>query len=482
MNRSILIVICDFLLVSLLAFSNFNTLTQPPETRGEAPSGAAAKASEDMVSALKLALDDERENRAVLASELVRTRESVETQQAILEEREGEIQRYQASLRATEAEARQLEDQRVTLLQQIGWSQTNLANIQRSLTDTKVEARLSQEQLQQLQRDLEAQRASEARLRDQLAGLERNHSNVVAEKMQLNTRLQVAEAEKKMTAQQIVEMKSEVQTIRAEKAELQATTLKLAEKVSTLAEKSDAVAAEIRDHRALTANAIFDEFNQNRLEAQFLALKPGVLGQDFRREKKTRSILVTDGSRTCALFHLADTPLGLSQPESDWASLTGVFGRGLTSFPVGQLAFLRQDPRVLAMPVETSQTTLLGVKVYAIAPDPFQFQEAVLVGSADGYYGESQFQIDLTTPGYVKMDRSLFRGLFGKFNPSRGDLVLSKTGHLLGIMVNNDYCAVLRGLDFAETVQCGTELRAQQTEQKVAQLQKQFMTLPVKLR
>ena len=55
--------------------------------------------------------------------------------------------------------------------------------------------------------------------------------------------------------------------------------------------------------------------------------------------------------------------------------------------------------------------------------DGDNLQDAVLVGAREGYYGESKFQIDLSTPNYVKMDRNSFKGLFGKFNPSRGDLV-----------------------------------------------------------
>ncbi|MCI0536853.1 MAG: hypothetical protein L0Z50_16675, partial [Verrucomicrobiales bacterium] len=86
-----------------------------------------------------------------------------------------------------------------------------------------------------------------------------------------------------------------------------------------------------------------------------------------------------------------------------------------------------------------------------------------------------------TTPQYVKMDRSLFRGLFGKFNPSRGDLVLSKTGELLGIMVNNEYCAVLGQISPATTLRCGDTLKAQHASQKLTQLQNRVLELPQKL-
>ena len=75
----------------------------------------------------------------------------------------------------------------------------------------------------------------------------------------------------------------------------------------------------------------------------------------------------------------------------------------------------------------------------------------MLVGANEGYYGECNFQIEPNTPQYVKLDRSLLKGLFGKFNPSRGDLVFSRTGELLGIMVNDTYCLTIRNFAAAAT-------------------------------
>ena len=82
------------------------------------------------------------------------------------------------------------------------------------------------------------------------------------------------------------------------------------------------------------------------------------------------------------------------------------------------------------MPVSADEAERLGATIYRISSSPFKFQDAVLVGAGEGYYGECRFEIDLSTPEYVKLDRSVLRGLFGKFNPSRGDLVFSKTGEL----------------------------------------------------
>ena len=78
---------------------------------------------------------------------------------------------------------------------------------------------------------------------------------------------------------------------------------------------------------------------------------------------------------------------------------------------------------------------------------------------AENYYGECKFEIDVTTPDYLKLDRSVLKGLFGKFNPSRGDLVFSRTGQLLGIMANSTYCMMIRNFDPAATFQFGQDMR-----------------------
>ena len=61
------------------------------------------------------------------------------------------------------------------------------------------------------------------------------------------------------------------------------------------------------------------------------------------------------------------------------------------------------------------------------------------------------------------MDRSLWRRLFGKFTSSSGDLVFSRTGELLGIMVNSTYCLMIRNFAVAATLQFGPDVRNQHT-------------------
>src|SRR5207249_8952 len=222
----------------------------------------------------------------------------------------------------------------------------------------------------------------------------------------------------------------------------------------------------IRENRPLAANTMFDAFLTNRVQAQFEAFRSGLLGSDRRRD--TQTVLATDGTNTFALCHVQDTPLTLWNPGTDWEGLTGTLTRNAAVVPIRSLVFYLHDPRVVLIPITKQEARSLGCKIYQISSAPFKFQDAVLVGAREGYYGECRFEIDLSTPEYVKLDNNFLKGLFGKFNPSRGDLVLSKTGELLGVMANSTYCMMIRNFDAAATLRFGPNVREQHTGDTLA--------------
>jgi hypothetical protein len=53
------------------------------------------------------------------------------------------------------------------------------------------------------------------------------------------------------------------------------------------------------------------------------------------------------------------------------------------------------------------------------------------------------------------MQRERFSFFSGKFVPSPGDLVLSKTGEVLGVMANKEYCMLLNDLTASRFIQTG---------------------------
>jgi hypothetical protein len=176
-----------------------------------------------------------------------------------------------------------------------------------------------------------------------------------------------------------------------------------------------------------------------------------------------------------------DTPFSFGYPGTEWEGFTGTLGRDAASIPIRLLSFYQLDPRLVFIPITQTEARELGGKAYRTSLDPYKFQDAVLVGAQEGYYGECTFQIDLTTPLYVKMDRNSLKGLFGKFNPSRGDLVFSRTGELLGVMANSTYCMMIKNFHATATFQFTQDVRNQQTGETLARLYSLIARLPAKL-
>jgi hypothetical protein len=464
MNRSILIVICDFLLLSLLTFStDLNQMagdkTQPPASADVVTNEVAAPGN-DVAVLMKQALADERKGAEQLQQQLALARSAAGSQQE--------------SLARAEQENTRLKQQTAGWQQDYAAAQTNLENLARQLREKSAQAQVSREEL--AAREAEARKQSDlaAALKQQLDQIGRSNQLAQAEQARLAGQLQLSEAERRAALDRAGLMQQEAQAAHAE-------NVRLAEGFKSLATNSSQLTREIRENRALAPNTLFSEFVSNRVRTAIFASRTGFLGLDANKDKQTETVLVTDGASTFAICHVDDTPLTLWDPGTDWNGLTGTFTGHAAEAAVQSISFHRQDPRVVMFPVTPAETRQLGCKVYRLAADPYKFQDAVLIGADDGYYGQCDFQIDLNTPQYVRLDRNLLKGLFGKFNPSRGDVVLSRTGELLGIMVNSSYCLVITDFAAAATLGFGPNVRAEHTGGTLARLYDDLFQMPQRL-
>lgn len=476
MNRSILIVICDFLLVSLLVFSSvdINQVAEDGRTQPVATITSTNRPTSgpDLTAVMKLALADEQKRRELLLGELEKTRLTAGERQQALQASQQELQASRERLQAAQERLQATQQQEANLRQQYASAEANLATLSQQVRASSTDATMTKEKLAALEAELRKRAEDVAALQQRVTQLAQSNQMVLNEKQQLATQLQVAEVEKRHSTEQVVAMKEQVQVERAEKA-------KLVEGVKALATNSTQLAQEIRENRPLAPNTIFEEFVANRVRAGFNAFRSGFF--DTNKRTETGAVLVTDGTNIFALCHLEDTPLTLGTPGTKWEGLTGTLTREPAEVSIRALSFHLQDPRVVFMPVGAADARRLGAKAYRISSTPYKFQEAVLVGATEGYYGECRFEIDVNTSAYVKLDRSVVRGLFGKFNPSRGDLVFSRTGELLGIMANNTYCLVIHNFDAMATFNFGPDVRAQDTGDTLAALGSVVEQMPVKL-
>lgn len=466
MNRSILIVICDFLLISLLAFStvDINKVAAPTQrvARLELANNRVdnSQAGSDLAAVMRLALEQERKAQEQLLGRLG--------------ERERQVQAYQQQLETHEQEAQRLQQAQANLQQQFTTAETNIQNLNAQLQSSSAESVLSKEKLAAMQEEMRKQAEQAAALQQQLSQLSKSNQMVLNEKEHLAGQLQMAETEKRAAVEKVAFMTDQVKAEREEK-------VKLAEGVKALASQSGQLAQEVRENRSLAPNAIFSDFLTNRVDARFHAYRPSPLGIDSNKRRETETVLVSNGTNVYALCHVHDTPLVFWSPGTDWALMTASLNRDSTEVPLKSLTFALRDPRIVLMPVDAAEARRLGCKIYRIASDPYKFQDAVLVGTREGYYGECKFEIDLSTPGYVRLDRSFIKGLFGKFNPSSGDLVFSRAGELIGVMANGSYCMMLENFDAAAQFRFGPDVREQHTGIILSQMYAAVSEMPFRL-
>jgi hypothetical protein len=485
MNRSILIVICDFLLVSLLAFStvDVNKLSQPanPRTMSTNPTATPVSGKQDLGDVMRVALDEEKKRQDELIGELTRTRAMVSQQDAKIQSVRDQLEsKEQLAARLAEEQSK-LAEAHTNLQQQFAFAQTNLATLNVQLHASTVETVITKEERAAMEAEARKQSEKAASLEKQLAQLQTTNEwmqsdrqALQAQQQSLQTQLQLSAASNHYAVAQMSQLHDEVDAQRRE-------NVRLTDGIKVLAAKSSELAREIHDTRPLTPNLIFDEMTTNRVLASFTGVRPGFLGADSTKDRRAQIILITDGTNIFALGHVQDTPLTLWSPGTQWEELRGTLEHGSESFPIQSLSFAFADPRVVLIPVPAAEARALGCKIYHLSKDPYVFQDAVVVGTGGDYYGECKFQIDVNTPQYLKMDHNSLEGLFGKFNPSSGDLVLSKTDELLGVMANNNYCAIIHDFEPEATFRFGPDGRNQPTAETLSTLYSVVTDLPFKL-
>ncbi|MEI6105534.1 MAG: hypothetical protein WCR49_00855 [Opitutae bacterium] len=461
MNKTLLLIMCDFMLLNLLALTRWEK-AEPSHTQLEtaAPRSAvnAPAVNADMVELMRLSLEDEKASRDNLAARLTSAQGSLAEREknfTALQQQKGQLE---SSLAETQSGARELEKRYVATAQ---------------------EASMSKEQLAKLQRELEERRAEAERQKAELARMERQNAEARQRIENLNVAVRVAEQEKQLIAQNLTEAKQQIEVERSERVKVQEQTTQLTQGVGQLAQKSGELSREIRDNRPINPNIIFTDFLANRVQTKFSARRPGLFGM-AAKEHSTQTVLVSDGNRVYALMHLNDTPFVLGEIPIDYDQVSGRLTRGAFNAPVTELQFLQLDPRVLLAPIDPSLAALLGAKIYQLAKEPFKFPEAVLVRADDGRYGETPFRIDASNASYVKLDNRVVTQLFGEISPKRGDLVFSKSGDIIGIMVNSDYCAVLGNFTPAYTLKTG-DVPEPKTSVILSEAYTRWQRLPFKL-
>lgn len=490
MNRSILLVIVDFFILTLLSFVQIDGTApeRPPglEETGtattQAPAAAdqvSAPAMSNMLATLESALSLERQQRDALTNELALSKAELDRRLRLLAEREDRLTNTQQRLAQAETETRRLAEERArleqarsealasaqSLKQAFETTQKSADSLQDRLLDSTREAEAAKARLRAIEEEL-SRRTEEAReMQQRITKLDSATEVLRTDKEKLLVDLRQTEADARVARFEVTNLNRQLTAVTVEKAQLAETTARLATNVTTLAEQSTAIQEQIERQTRLPANTIYGDFLSNRIETAMSATTRGALGQEVARERSGATVLVRRGTNLFAMIHVESTPLRFWPPDAPWSGFQVRLDRKPGRLEPKEFALVRRDPRIALIPVTAEEASRLGSKVYEAAADPSQFAEAVVVGAEERYYGEANYRLTPDRPGYVEMERSTFRRLFGEFAPRKGDLAFTKTGLLLGILVNGDHCLLLDQLETLPTFRCGAGLTPAQNSQ-----------------
>jgi uncharacterized coiled-coil DUF342 family protein len=457
MNKTLLLIIVDFLFLNLIALTRWEKAEPVRPAKPPVPQVAAnntASTDQDLVEVMKQSLADEQATRTQIAQQL-------QSAQSALQQRDQNLSQLTSTLGETQQKAQVLAQQYTAAAQ---------------------DATLTKEQLAALQKEVETRRAEAEKQRQELAALTKSQTEARQKIEDLNVAVRVSEQEKQLLRETADTLKTQVEAEREERQKVQATTTQLAQGVGQLAEKSGELTQEIRENTPINANTLYESFLANRVPTKFTVSRRVLIGSGEESDE-AHTVLVQDGTQVYALLHVDATPFyfGPQRPAVDWQKISVTFSKPPYESSARSVAFLALDPRIIAIPVAQDQAAALGVKIYQTALNPFKFPNAVLISDGGKGYGEVPFKLDSSTPGYVKMDTHFFKRLAGAFSPSTGDLVLSETGELLGIMVNNSYCVIVDNFLPAKTLATGDDVAAQQTGEVLNTLIARLGDMPYRL-
>lgn len=505
MNRSVLLVVCDFFILTLLSFVKFDGGPEgPPPTREPLASEVAAAGVSNMVASLETALELERQRREALTNELAATSAQLSERLRALAEREQALSNAERRLSQSELQAKKLADERARLEAAHGAASASVRELQKAfetaressgslqtaLTDSVREAAAAKARLEVMEEELNRRREDAKAMQEQISKLDETQERLKEEKHQLALELTETATEARVVRQAVTNLSQQLVQAGVEKTQILQTAAQLATNASTLAstlatnvtalatnvtalatnvtsiatdvtalaEKSTAIKEQMDRQIRYPANTIYGGFLSNRVRVDSSGTTRGGLGQEVARRKEGATVLVRIKGRVYAVLHVESTALRLWPPDSPWSALGADVSRGGRRARSPEFQLARRDPRVVAIAVDEAEANVLGATIYEAATDPAQFAEAVVVGGEENYYGECAFHLSAENPGYVQMERSTIRRLLGEFAPRRGDLALSKTGKFLGILVNSDHCLLVEDLEFLPALRCGERL------------------------
>ncbi len=494
MSKSILIVICDFLVLSLISLVNFEDMPSATQEDKQKEEAIVVKSFADaqMVDLLKMSLDSEREKREALKSDVEKlsqaAKESLEQsdkQQKIIAAREKQLEEMRLTKESVEREKLTILQKSKELEKRVSASETRNAALQREILsasekleksaqeridlqkklgdmrETDVAARMK---LESVQAELKQNKENLERLRKESESLKLENKAIEAEKRALATQLEVASTKTQIYEENLKRAQALVDIEKTEKTKILVHADKLAAGVNELASSQKQMATsqkeitkQVKDLRPQTPSEIFSKIKSSLVNITFTHTRKGLLGESVTKTE-LRSVPIKIDGKYWLAFSADSTALAPVQnkyfpPEKMSVSVSG------NSYRFEPLAIysLANDPRLLAIQVPAEFIEKEKIEPLVPASNFFRFPECIVVNSKDLYYGQVPFRADFKNQSYARLDVGLLQSIFGTFAPASGDIVISRSGEFLGFMTEGDIAALVSQLKTASSLSMGAK-------------------------
>ncbi len=483
MNRSLLLVVCDFLLLSILALARFDVpkdavIAQDDQkvvskevveriSDGENYDDVVAEleaTNETLLENLSSDKDDLVEQKLKLEAEIAQRQRELEQKEQEIASKDAVIEGNKEALDLAKKEAQELEAQRKEierkreeLLQSNAASKKELELLAKNLEQAKKQSEELAEMKSQKEQEAEAARlelaASVERAKAQELAAAEAKALLIEEKKRSDELL--ASAAK--IDQKIDTLNKGLDGVGQDLKSVGEGLAGVGEKISTVSQDvQESVEVQKENFRKLnerqtrSVNEIFTRYEQNKVNMELTFSHKFGISQSVREDTfSVDTILMVDGNFVYALVHAKDSPFRVEMNPRKLVSVTGtITGAKLTKpLQVKEIAFM-DDPRILIVPLYANPNELeeTGLELFKAPQNPFLFDDAVVVDVKDGRFGQTKCLRDEKDGRYIEVDEKHFAFLTGAFNPGKGDIVFSQRAELLGIMVNGDYAFHVKNL------------------------------------
>ena len=484
MNKSLLIVICDFLLLSLLSIANFD---KPDKSNAQKRATQTALENEtfvqtQMLETLKTALDAEQQRHLSLSKDVEKLSQKAEanlkqaqTQQEIAKQREQQLKKMQSikleleqeraeilkrskDLEAKVASADKrnaiLESEIISATDKLEKSAKERIDLERKLGKMQQSDATIKTQLQSVQEQLRQNKENLVRLQTESDKLKLENRAIEAEKRALSTQLEVAATKTKIYEENLKRAQVLIDIEKAEKEKIITHAETLSTNVSTLASEQKSLSKNIVDLRPQTASETFEKIKPLFARIVFKFSEGGLLGKK-NATKSISTLPIRIGSRTFLFFNADASPLRFSKDaEAPEMLSVSIFANGKVFTP--QTLILAKGSNT-TLAIELPKDFIPESKSVELAQkqETFKFPECIVINPNSKYYGQVPFMANFTKSQYAKVDVGLIESIFKTFSPSANDIAMTRSGQALGIMTSTTDLFIPRNLQPERTLSIG---------------------------